>query len=495
MGHGASSHALSAKRGAVVSDFIAHHHPLLTRNAYFQPAADGSASGPSPKTNTSSSTSSDSAIRSILLSIRHHTAELAAMIMDAAAVATFAGSFGVTNLMLAASVGGGQVEETIESLARLGQDVLARELERRDRWGTSALHMAAHTGQARAAAALVAAGADMNAADAAGWTPLAMAVAEKHLDMCALLLDAGAAIETKNNVGETPLLIACRANQPKIVELLLAKGANPTVKSWDTALLKPGLGIAALCRDRGFGRLEGLVNLRLAELKHEEAKQKHARARAELRKMRSISKVLALATKVSTVKTVETVKAVVSLLSPKSVRSPSSSTTTTTTEDMDKDKDVDKEEKKKKVRAFFPSVESYSPKAKAKAKPKPKPKASEADFAAGSPRAKGDWWPPPSPSRNTATAAAGPVDRRATSPFLTEEENASSAWAPQLSLPAGATTAAFPPPSPKAKRVDFQLEAKRLSVYRSQSESGKKRKLEMAQRLRESTACTEKMAH
>lgn len=137
----------------------------------------------------------------------------------------------------------------------------------------TALLIAAIEGRVRVAELLVAAGADVNHGDAAGYTPLMGAVcadslaivqlllangadvqrvcarsgatalhdaaAGNHLEIVRTLLAAGApANMPENQDGNTPLMCAVQALAPRVVELLLQHGADATARSsrGDTAL-------------------------------------------------------------------------------------------------------------------------------------------------------------------------------------------------------------------------------------------------------------------
>ncbi len=75
---------------------------------------------------------------------------------------------------------------------------------------------------------LVAAGADVNAADGAGTTALHNAAHLGNLDMLRFLLEKGARIDPKNRWGATPLLSACGSHfaTNEMLDCLIAEGAN-----------------------------------------------------------------------------------------------------------------------------------------------------------------------------------------------------------------------------------------------------------------------------
>ena len=77
--------------------------------------------------------------------------------------------------------------------------------------------------------ALVASGADVNAAQADGATALHWAAHWDDVEMAALLLRAGARIDAANDFGVTPLLLASGNGRPAMIALLLEAGADPKV--------------------------------------------------------------------------------------------------------------------------------------------------------------------------------------------------------------------------------------------------------------------------
>lgn len=91
--------------------------------------------------------------------------------------------------------------------------------------------------------ALLAAGADPNAANVAGIAPLVTAVTfdRESTVMMERLMDAGAAIDAPDDRGKTALMWAAAYNRPDAVALLLKRGANPTLRddSGKTAAAMP----------------------------------------------------------------------------------------------------------------------------------------------------------------------------------------------------------------------------------------------------------------
>ncbi len=96
----------------------------------------------------------------------------------------------------------------------------------------TALHLAAWRGHAQTAAALLAAGAAVNAKDENRWTPLHLAADGGHEDVVRLLLDHKANPNAVNNqVADkfSPLHAAVLSGKREVVGLLLDHGADPDV--------------------------------------------------------------------------------------------------------------------------------------------------------------------------------------------------------------------------------------------------------------------------
>jgi len=72
---------------------------------------------------------------------------------------------------------------------------------------------------------LIGAGADVNAADAAGWRPLHIAAANNHVDSIKALIAQGADVNAANAEGHTPLSLAQEKNHREAAALLRRHGA------------------------------------------------------------------------------------------------------------------------------------------------------------------------------------------------------------------------------------------------------------------------------
>ncbi len=119
--------------------------------------------------------------------------------------------------------------------------------------GLTPLAIAAQNGKIKAAEALIAAGADVNAPVAkGGYTPLMLAAISGSTDLTAALLDHGAQVNAVNPGGVTALMIAAANNHPRVAEALLKSGADPNARSQDG---RTALGIAQSNNDEGMVRL------------------------------------------------------------------------------------------------------------------------------------------------------------------------------------------------------------------------------------------------
>ncbi len=146
----------------------------------------------------------------------------------------------------------------VAMLAEAGADVNARSTiiqwerqrtsEPRDKWlppgGLTPLLFAARDGRVDAAAALIAAGADVNAIDPDRQSPLVIALINGHFDVANLLIEHGADVNTPDKVGRTALWAAVdyhtppQSNRPApnpfdeettaldVIKNLLARGAR-----------------------------------------------------------------------------------------------------------------------------------------------------------------------------------------------------------------------------------------------------------------------------
>ena len=92
--------------------------------------------------------------------------------------------------------------------------------------GTTALHWAAYHGDTKAAAALLRAHANPGVMMENGMTPLSLACEAGNAELVQELLKGGADANQTLPNGETPLMMAARTGRLPVIELLLAKGAK-----------------------------------------------------------------------------------------------------------------------------------------------------------------------------------------------------------------------------------------------------------------------------
>ena len=120
------------------------------------------------------------------------------------------------------------------------------------RTGRTPLHAAAMANAPRLIAALVAAGADIEARELDGFTPLHSAALANAPAAISALVEAGADIEARNRFDETPLLYAVLYEiAPEAVAALLAAGADPNARvEDDTTALHAAASTAAFARLR-----------------------------------------------------------------------------------------------------------------------------------------------------------------------------------------------------------------------------------------------------
>ena len=92
------------------------------------------------------------------------------------------------------------------------------------------IHQAANDGNIEAVKQHLAAGTDVNAKGAHGWTPLHFAAFWDEKEIAKLLITKGADVNAKNGDESTPLHQAASEGYKDIVELLIAKGADVNAK-------------------------------------------------------------------------------------------------------------------------------------------------------------------------------------------------------------------------------------------------------------------------
>ncbi len=143
-------------------------------------------------------------------------------------------SDGWTALMMASGARG--EAESVRRLLARGANV-----DYRNKWGQTALHLAAVAGSADKVRLLLEAGAQVNDRDNDGRTPIVIASAnEAELAVLDALIAAGADVNIPDNDGLTPLMRAADRGDVERVLVLLNAGADPravdntgrTAKGW-----------------------------------------------------------------------------------------------------------------------------------------------------------------------------------------------------------------------------------------------------------------------
>jgi ankyrin repeat protein len=103
-----------------------------------------------------------------------------------------------------------------------------------DNDGLTAMAIAAQNGKIKAANALIAAGADVNApVGKGGYTPLMLVSLSGSTELARTLLEHGAKVNAVNPGGVTPLMIAAAGNRAGLAGLLIKSGADVNARSED----------------------------------------------------------------------------------------------------------------------------------------------------------------------------------------------------------------------------------------------------------------------
>ncbi len=110
-------------------------------------------------------------------------------------------------------------------------DTYPAALEKKDKYGTTPLAMAAQAAAADMAALLLGRGACVDAEANTGTTPLMWAAEQGCDDIIKLLLGKGAYADNKDDSGETALMWAARNEHKSTIELLLENGASLNAKN------------------------------------------------------------------------------------------------------------------------------------------------------------------------------------------------------------------------------------------------------------------------
>ena len=115
--------------------------------------------------------------------------------------------------------------KAVESLLAAGADVNAADI-----LGRTALHVACFYNRKQIAELLIAHGADVKARDSDGLTPLHAAVLAANPEIATLLLAKGADVNAQTETGMTPLHLTAAIGGYRLAKLLIAHGADVNLK-------------------------------------------------------------------------------------------------------------------------------------------------------------------------------------------------------------------------------------------------------------------------
>src|SRR5215468_10856831 len=131
-----------------------------------------------------------------------------------------AGTAAAADNSLAGKIQAGDRAAALKMIAA-GADVNAAQGD-----GTTPLHWAVYKIDAELTRALLARGAKPDVINNYGSSPLAEAVKAANARLVGMLLDAGSNVEVPNQEGQTALMLAARAGSLEVAELLVRHGAN-----------------------------------------------------------------------------------------------------------------------------------------------------------------------------------------------------------------------------------------------------------------------------
>ncbi len=155
---------------------------------------------------------------------------------------------GTTLLMFAARSGN---EQLIDFLLDHHANVLNR-----NKYGDTALMLAAFEGRTPIAERLIRAGSELD--PKGGWTPLLYAAFNGRTECARLLLDRGARVDTASANGLTPLMVAVRGGHVETAALLIERHADVTPRNQE------GLTALDLATRSGHTEIADLIRRSLA---------------------------------------------------------------------------------------------------------------------------------------------------------------------------------------------------------------------------------------
>ncbi len=105
------------------------------------------------------------------------------------------------------------------------------DVDTRDDWNNTALHLAAERGRADVVRLLCDHGADIDGKGKYGHTALSLACLNDHLSTAECLIARGASLNEQADLGSTPLHLSSWNGRLQMVQLLLEKGADASIKN------------------------------------------------------------------------------------------------------------------------------------------------------------------------------------------------------------------------------------------------------------------------
>ena len=182
------------------------------------------------------------------MSIPTNSSKLAEAKTDSITPCFFAGrGLDENDMRLFAATGAGDITQ-VEQLIAAGANINAADSLKR-----TPLFAAVFCNHPQSINLLIDKGSDMNARDFSGMSPLHAAVAVGAMDAAKALIAKGANLDIQNTAGRTPLHLAAATNQIAMVELLLEHGANAQARD------KNGNAAAFLASDNGHASVSAAL--------------------------------------------------------------------------------------------------------------------------------------------------------------------------------------------------------------------------------------------
>lgn len=164
-------------------------------------------------------------MRPLMYATRYSSPAVVELLIDGGADVTLIDRYGHTALHLAASNG---KTENLKHLIKYGPQ---KNIDAQDSDLNTALCLAAANGYKEMAEELIEAGADVNARSEGGWTPLHSAAKNKYVEVAKVLIDAGADVNAADDECRSVLHTAVRQNCPEMVQVLIDAGADINAKN------------------------------------------------------------------------------------------------------------------------------------------------------------------------------------------------------------------------------------------------------------------------